>query len=97
MTNNSTRNLETRKQIENFFRSLESKHIEYSKAQFCYLATKVGEEFRIMQARLLFNSIPPAAASPHFKSDNILAGVYSLAELKMTPRQLVEKILNVCC
>jgi hypothetical protein len=55
---------ETQQQIEAFFRSIGSKNIAYANAQFCYLAVKADAEFRIIQARLLFNSVRPAANIP---------------------------------
>lgn len=85
---------EAEKQIGDFFASVEAKHITGAGTQFCYLAVKTEGQFRIVQARLLFNSIRPKAQSPTFSSENIRAGVCSLEELDLTPRQLAENLLE---
>ena len=83
-----------RKNLEDFFKAIESYLPCYKHACFSYLALRQGEVFHLVQGRLQLQAVPAPMHSAHFQSKNIRAGVYRLNEVQLRPRHFVDGLLT---
>jgi hypothetical protein len=58
-----------------------------------YVALRSGEHFEIKQGRVYMRTGPWNASLPHFESPNVRAGRYSLPELNLDIRGLIERLI----
>lgn len=82
------------KNIDAFFSAIEPFQGAYKNATFNYLAVKRGDDFQLVQGRLLFNTLPSKIPFTHFQSNNIRAGHYRLSELNLGARDLITSLLS---
>ena len=78
--------------VDQFFASIKSWEAGYRNSYFSYIALKKNDQFHLVQAVLSLNTGGPVASS-HFESENIRAGRYSLDDLKVDARGLVDQLL----
>jgi len=80
--------------VDNFLAAIAPQEAAYRHVGLSYLAGKVGERFVIRQARAFLNTTAPKLKSPHFQSSNVRAGNYSLTELNLTIRGLIDELIG---
>ncbi len=80
--------------LDEFLNSIEPFLGGYTEACFSYLAVKRGEKFELSQGRLNLQGVPLLVRSGNFESSNIKAGIYRIAELKQTPKGIIESLLS---
>lgn len=80
--------------VDEFFKAIEPIQIGYLDNGFSYLAVREKAGFAIVQGKLFLSVSPSTIPHTHFKSENVRAGHYSLAELKLTPREFVERLVS---
>ena len=83
-----------RKQIEDFFKAIETNLPFYKHAYFSFIAIKQGTEFQLAQGQLQLQVVPEAKPSGSFQSENVRAGLFRLSELKYSPREFVDALLS---
>lgn len=83
-----------RKMLDDFFKAITPNAEAYKHATFSYLALKKGAVFELAQGRLVLQSMPPTIASRHFQSQNIIAGICRLDELKLTVKGIIDTLLS---
>jgi hypothetical protein len=82
------------KRIDDFFNAIEPFQVAYRYISFSYIAVRHGDDFQLLQGKILFNTEPFKKDFLHFHSDNIRAGQYHLSELKLEPRGLIAGLLS---
>jgi hypothetical protein len=78
--------------IDEFFATIAPVEPGYEHAAFKYIAVRSGDHFAIVQGRLFLNITDPNFSPLRFHSQNVRAGWYTLPELKLDVRGLVEQL-----
>jgi len=81
----------SQKFVHDFFAAIAPFEKAFGHAGFSYLAVRLGEDFVLLRGRL-FLSRSGNAGPPHFRSPNVRAGHYRLAELGLDVRGLIERL-----
>jgi hypothetical protein len=85
---------ESQQFIDDFFRTVALLGSGYLNSSFCYVAIKAENSFVILHAKLLLNPKLNNSALSHFRSENVRAGHYRIAELQSGPRKFVDQLLS---
>ena len=80
--------------VERFFAAISSKSDAYAASTFNYLSIKIDKKFYIQQVQLFLNTGTSQVLATCFESENIRAGCYGLAELQLSAREVVERLLS---
>ncbi|QPC87923.1 hypothetical protein GA830_15085 [Mesorhizobium sp. NBSH29] len=83
--------------IEAFFASVAHWGDAIGEPSFIFAAVKNGERFEVTQARLLVGTITPFAPFGFFTSDNVRAGHFLLSDVRLSPEQYLERVLQGVC
>lgn len=83
-----------RKNIDDFFAEITPIKAAYTQDTFAYIAVRQGDEFHLVQGAWNMNPVPATTPLGVFQSDNIIAGRFRCADLKLDPRKFVEQIFE---
>lgn len=83
-----------KKRIDDFFNSIEPFREAYRYVSFSYIAIMHGDDYQLLQGRVLFNTAPFKKDLSHFRSNNIRAGQYYISDLNIDPRGLITGLLS---
>jgi hypothetical protein len=82
------------KGVDTFFRQIAPVQVAYRHQTFAYSALRTKEGFVVLKAALFLNPSAPNVPLAHFQSENVRAGHYSLEELGLDARALVDQVLS---
>jgi hypothetical protein len=82
-----------RETIERFWAEIASWEAAYTFPGLCFFAIRHHEQLQLLHGRLFLHTAPPKIPHRHFESASAVAGYFPLAELGLTHRVLVEKIM----
>jgi hypothetical protein len=83
----------SQKFVDDFFAAIAPFEKALGHAGFSYLAVRLGVDFVLLRGRLFLNASGSAVLPPpHFRSPNVRAGHYRLAELGLDVRGLIEQL-----
>jgi hypothetical protein len=83
-----------RKFVDEFFAAIAPYEAAYQHVAFSYLAVTFGEQFVLVQGRIFMNTSPPPGRQQHFQSAHVRAGNYTLEELGLDLRGLIDQVLT---
>src|SRR5262245_23909346 len=78
--------------VDDFFAAIAPFETAFGDAGFTYLAVTLGGDFVLWRGRVFLSTPNPSAVLPHFRSPNVRAGHYKLAELGLDVRGLIERL-----
>lgn len=82
-------------QVSSFFEAIAAWRIGYVHNTFSYVAIRVGDNFTIVQCRIfLSGEISEGYPFSHFKSENVRAGQYRLADLGFEAEELLSHAIE---
>jgi hypothetical protein len=84
----------SQKFLDQFLAAIAPFEVAYQHIGFSYIAVKFGERFVIRQGRLFLNTYAPNARSNHFRSAQVHAGHYLLADLNTDLRGFIDALLT---
>jgi hypothetical protein len=82
----------SQKFVDDFFAAIAPFEKAFRHAGFSYLAVRLGEDFVLLHGRLFLSAFGSSAMPPRFRSPNVRAGHYRLAELGLDVRGLIEQL-----
>jgi len=82
----------SQKFVDDFFAAIAPFEKAFGHAGFSYLAVRLGKDFVLLRGRLFLNLTPSEVPPPHFRSPNVRAGHYKLAELGLDVQGLIERL-----
>lgn len=85
---------EDKKRCDAFFAMLSHHDKAYVHRALNFIAIKADNNFEIIHGRVFLNTDEPKARPQHFRSENVRAGRYTLAELGLDLRGLVSQLLT---
>jgi len=83
-----------RRNVEEFFEAIDPILTGYKYINFSYIALKNGDGFDLVQGRLQLQGVQSTIKLDSFKSKNIRAGAFNLAETNLNPRSFVDVLLS---
>lgn len=83
-----------KKRIEDFFAGISRWETAYAHASLSYFAVEHDGRFVLAQARIFLRITPATAPTTHFETGSMRVGHFTLKELVVTPRELVNQIVG---
>jgi hypothetical protein len=85
---------QSQRSINAFFAAVDPAHRDNENLSFSYIALKQENVFHIIQGAIFFHAGESKIATTHFKSANVRAGNYSLPEIGLNGKNLVNSLIS---